>query len=76
MAWMPFEDGSTVGQIGSDGGVIVLDHEHTDGARIEERMAEVVPSLGEFIERFPRESRPREAGHTARAAAAIGFARS
>ncbi len=40
MTWMPFQDGTSVGQIGSDGGVIVLDHEHTDGARITLERAE------------------------------------
>ena len=32
--WIAFEDGSTVGSIGSEDGVILRDERHTDGARI------------------------------------------
>jgi hypothetical protein len=32
--WMPFEGGKTVGQRGSESGKIVLDEEHSLGARI------------------------------------------
>jgi hypothetical protein len=31
--WKPFDSGVTVGQPGSEGGVIVRDEEHQDGAR-------------------------------------------
>jgi hypothetical protein len=31
--WRPFENGATVGQHGSEGGVIVRDEEHESGAR-------------------------------------------
>jgi hypothetical protein len=34
MAWYPYADGNTVGTPGSEIGVIVLDEEHPDGARI------------------------------------------
>lgn len=33
-SWQPFENGSTLGQIGSEAGRIVLDEEHVLGARI------------------------------------------
>ena len=33
-AWHPFEDGASIGQAGSEGGVIVRDDEHPWGARI------------------------------------------
>jgi hypothetical protein len=32
--WQPFEEGRTVGQTGTEGGVIVFDEEHDGGARI------------------------------------------
>lgn len=32
--WHKFQDGSSIGREGSEGGVIVLDEEHADGARI------------------------------------------
>lgn len=32
--WYPFDDGKTIGQHGSEEGVIVRDEEHGDGARI------------------------------------------
>jgi hypothetical protein len=34
MAWVPLEDGSTVGQSGSENGFIIRDEEHGLGARI------------------------------------------
>lgn len=34
MSWQAFEDGKTMGRTGSEGGVIRLDDEHLDGARI------------------------------------------
>jgi hypothetical protein len=34
MTWVPFDRGATVGQHGSEGGVIVRDEEHEMGARI------------------------------------------
>jgi len=34
MPWHPYEDGQTVGEKGSEDGVIVLDDAHDDGARI------------------------------------------
>lgn len=33
-AWVPFDSGKSIGAIGSEGGSIVLDEEHPDGARI------------------------------------------
>jgi hypothetical protein len=32
--WRPFDDGVTIGQRGSEGGVIVRDEEHDAGARV------------------------------------------
>jgi hypothetical protein len=44
MAWYPYEGGTSVGQSGSEGGVIVVDEEHPDGARITlERDGAVAP---------------------------------
>jgi hypothetical protein len=34
MGWFQFDDGSSIGQYGSEGGVIVLDEENKSGARI------------------------------------------
>ena len=34
MSWTPYEDGSTSGTTGSEGGVILRDEEHEAGARI------------------------------------------
>ena len=34
MTWNPFEDGATVGALGTEAGSILLDEEHADGARI------------------------------------------
>jgi hypothetical protein len=34
MTWHAFRDGTTVGTRGSEDGIIVLDEEHTQGARI------------------------------------------
>ena len=31
--WHPFDGGASIGQIGSEGGIIVRDDEHPDGAR-------------------------------------------
>lgn len=31
--WWPFDNGATVGQLGSEGGIIVRDEEHESGAR-------------------------------------------
>jgi hypothetical protein len=43
-AWTPFEDGASIGQAGTEGGVILRDDEHPWGARITlERSADVVP---------------------------------
>jgi hypothetical protein len=44
MSWYAFDDGRTVGQTGSEGGVIVRDEEHGDGARITlERNGSIAP---------------------------------
>jgi hypothetical protein len=32
--WQPFQNGTTFGQLGSEGGVILRDEEHDSGARI------------------------------------------
>lgn len=32
--WNPYEDGATIGMRGAEGGTIILDEEHTLGARI------------------------------------------
>jgi hypothetical protein len=32
--WRPFDDGRSIGTIGSESGTIVLDDEHADGVRI------------------------------------------
>ncbi|OYU95487.1 MAG: hypothetical protein CFE21_10105 [Bacteroidetes bacterium B1(2017)] len=32
--WLPFEDGKTIGTLGSEGGSIVMDLEHVKGARV------------------------------------------
>ena len=43
-SWIEFDAGCTVGLVGSEGGTILLDHEHTDGARITlERNARSAP---------------------------------
>lgn len=34
MGWSAYEDGATIGQRGSENGVVVRDEEHRDGARI------------------------------------------
>jgi len=34
MSWHPFEDGKTLGEPGSEGGIIVRDEEHVDGGRV------------------------------------------
>lgn len=34
MSWRPFEDGTTIGQVGSEGGVMIRDDGHDLGARI------------------------------------------
>jgi hypothetical protein len=34
MTWHAYGDGTSVGTMGSEGGTIVLDEEHADGARI------------------------------------------
>lgn len=34
MAWSSYDGGETLGQTGSEGGVILRDEEHEDGARI------------------------------------------
>ncbi len=34
MSWQPYENGQTIGQNGSESGVITLDEEHVDGSRI------------------------------------------
>jgi hypothetical protein len=34
MSWRPFDGGATIGQCGSEGGVILHDEEHELGARI------------------------------------------
>jgi hypothetical protein len=34
MGWHPFDAGRTLGQSGSEDGIILLDEEHSDGARI------------------------------------------
>ncbi len=42
--WHPFEDGATVGQTGSEQGVILRDEEHSLGARVTlERAAQTAP---------------------------------
>lgn len=32
--WQPYENGATLGKTGSEGGVIIRDDEHIDGARL------------------------------------------
>ena len=34
MSWQPFDDGKTIGQRGSEKGIIVGDEEHLEGARV------------------------------------------
>lgn len=34
MDWIQFDDGASVGQVGSEDGTILRDEEHVDGARI------------------------------------------
>lgn len=34
MTWLPLDDGATIGQTGSESGIILRDDEHPDGARI------------------------------------------
>ena len=34
MSWYPFDEGKSIGQRGSENGVICRDQEHADGARI------------------------------------------
>ena len=42
--WTPFEDGDSLGTKGSEGGTILIDLEHPEGARITlERGGEVAP---------------------------------
>lgn len=40
--WRPFDDGATLGLPGSENGIVVLDEEHTLGARITLEHAAVV----------------------------------
>ena len=34
MSWLPFEAGRTIGTLGSESGIILLDEEHLNGARL------------------------------------------
>jgi hypothetical protein len=34
MSWYPFENEKTIGQLGSESGIILQDEEHADGGRI------------------------------------------
>lgn len=34
MSWIPFDNGKTIGSKGSEGGTILLEEEHSHGARI------------------------------------------
>jgi L-asparaginase II len=34
MNWQSFEEGNTIGKTGNEGGVIIIDQEHIDGARL------------------------------------------
>ncbi len=34
MSWLPLDNGTSIGQTGSEDGVIIRDDEHVDGARI------------------------------------------
>ena len=34
MGWMPFDNGASIGQRGSENGITLRDEEHVDGARI------------------------------------------
>lgn len=34
MNWQPFEEGHTIGKTGNEGGLIIIDQEHIDGARV------------------------------------------
>lgn len=34
MSWHPFDDGKSIGGRGSEGGIILRDEEHADGARV------------------------------------------
>lgn len=44
MGWVNFDDGATIGQLGSEAGVIVRDVEHSMGARMTiERTARAAP---------------------------------
>jgi hypothetical protein len=44
MQWVSFENGSTIGQLGSESGVIIRDSEHPLGARITlERAGSIAP---------------------------------
>ncbi|MEP3279441.1 MAG: hypothetical protein ABJN26_25755 [Stappiaceae bacterium] len=44
MVWMPFDTGASIGNKGSEGGVIVADYEHEMGARITiERDGDIAP---------------------------------
>jgi hypothetical protein len=44
MDWLPFNNGTSIGQTGSESGIIIRDDEHHDGARITlERDGQVAP---------------------------------
>lgn len=43
-SWHPVDDGATLGQMGPEGGIIIRDEEHTEGARITlERRGSIAP---------------------------------
>jgi hypothetical protein len=44
MSWYPFDNGKSIGQRGSENGIIIRDEEHGDGARITlERDGHIAP---------------------------------
>ncbi|NTJ63730.1 hypothetical protein G6M50_37115 [Agrobacterium rhizogenes] len=43
MAWVSFDGGSTIGHQGSESGIILLDEEHSDGARVTLERCDRVP---------------------------------
>ncbi len=43
MTWTNFDGGSTIGRQGSEGGIILLDEEHGDGARVTLERCDRVP---------------------------------
>jgi hypothetical protein len=58
--WQPFDQGRTIGKSGSEMGIILLDEENVDGARIHSRTPQVRHKAGaqQHIRAIPLKSDP------------------